>query len=225
MDSMFRVVLVEPENPLNIGFVARAMRASGVKELVIVTSSWKAVPAPAFVTGVSAPEILKEARIVTSLSSALRGSGAAVAFSRRPTGLKQEEFTLPHAPTLPARTALVFGRESTGLTRGEAAQCTYLARIPNRNSVSLNLGQAVAVVLFALTANGEKGHSQAAETASMDRLLALWNYIQPRLARAPRFTEARQRRARQMIYQLHLNDSSASLLFAVMKELAKQCSS
>ena len=49
-----RVVLVGPENPLNVGFVARAMKAFGVKDLVIAASPWKTVPAEARVTGVSA---------------------------------------------------------------------------------------------------------------------------------------------------------------------------
>jgi len=223
MASGWRVVLVEPENPLNIGFVARAMRASGVAELVVVSAAWKKIPAEAYVTGTSAPEILNEARVVPDLASALRGCGAAVAFSRRRSALKQEEFVLPDAPGLPPGTALVFGRESKGLTREETAQCGYLARIPNQNGVSLNLGQAVAVALFSLTAttatNGD--NKEKPRTASMDRLMAMWDYVVPKLAASPRFTEKRLRRVKQMFFQLHLDDPSASLLFSVMKNLAK----
>ncbi len=216
-----RVVLVEPENPLNIGFVARAMRASGVKDLVIVSPTSTAMPAEAFVTGVSAPEILNGARFVPDLASAFKGCDAAVAFSRRPSALKQEEFTLPSVPLLPPKTALVFGRESAGLTREETAQCRWLARIPNKNGVSLNLGQAVAVALFALTAPEAPAKSARTEGASLERLNALWDLIEPKLEKAPRFTKSRRLRVRQTIYQMNLDGPGASLLMSVLKEISR----
>lgn len=217
MASSWRVVLVEPANPLNIGFVARAMRASGIRDLAVVSRSFTAIPAEAHVTGVSAPDILSGARVVADLASALRGCASAVAFSRRPSALKQDEFTLPDRPALGGRTALVFGRESSGLTREETAQCRYLARIPNQNGVSLNLGQAVAVALFALTAKGAARRTEE-KAASMDRLSALWEFVEPRLAKS---TPARRRRVRQLFFQMHLDDPGASLLFSIMKELSK----
>ena len=218
-----RVVLVDPENPLNVGFVARAMLAFGVKELVVVSSDLKAMPAEAHVTGVCATEILEGARFVKDLAAALRGCDTAVAFSRRPTALRQNEFTLPNIPadmSLMGRAALVFGRESKGLTRAETALCPFLARIPSENGVSLNLGQAVAVALFSLTAtNGEL--TKNAPTASLDRMLALWEYVHPKLAASPRLTEVRLRRIRQMFYRMKLNDNDFDTLFSVMKALAR----
>jgi tRNA/rRNA methyltransferase len=218
-----RVVLVEPENPLNVGFVARAMRAFGVTDLVVASSAWKALPAEARVTGVCAPEILDGVRFESGLAGALRGCDTAIAFSRRPTALRQDEFTLPAVPAslnLKGRTALVFGRESAGLSRAEAALCPYLARIPCQNGVSLNLGQAVAVALFSLTATKEE-LAEKAPTAALDRMLALWEYLQPKLAASPRFTEVKQRRVRQMLYRLHLDDGDFDQLFSVIKALAR----
>ncbi|MDD5303542.1 MAG: RNA methyltransferase [Elusimicrobia bacterium] len=218
-----RVVLVEPENPLNVGFVARAMRAFGVTDLVVASSAWKSLPAEARVTGVCAPDILDGIRFEKDLSGALRGCGTAIAFSRRPTALRQNEFTLPAVPaslSLKGRTALVFGRESAGLTRAESALCPHLARIPCENGVSLNLGQAVAVVLFSLTATDRELPEMAA-TASMDRMTALWDYVHPKLAASPRFTEERQRRIRQLFYRMNLDDTDYDVLFSVMKALAK----
>jgi tRNA/rRNA methyltransferase len=219
----FRVVLVEPENPLNVGFVARAMRAFGVTELVVAGSSWKALPAEARVTGVCAPEILDGVRFEKDLAGALRGCETAIAFSRRPTALRQDEFTLPDVPSTlnrKGRIALVFGRESKGLSRAETALCPYLARIPAENGVSLNLGQAVAVALFSLAAT-DRGLPEEAPTASLDRMTAMWDYVHPRLAASPRLTEVRQRRIRQMFYRLKLNDDDFDMMFSVMKALAK----
>lgn len=219
-------MLVGPENPLNAGFVARAMRAFGATDLVVAASPWKALPPEARVTGVRAPEILDGTRFEKDLAGALRGCETAIAFSRRPTALRQDEFTLPGLPaslSLKGRTALVFGRESKGLTRAEAALCPYLARIPCENGVSLNLGQAVAVALFSLTdrtaAGGELPERVA--TASLERMTALWDYVHPKLAASPRFTEERQRRIRQMLFRLRLNDDDFDMLFSVMKGLSK----
>jgi tRNA/rRNA methyltransferase len=218
-----RVVLVGPENPLNVGFVARAMRAFGTGDLVIAASKWKTVPREARVTGVSAPDILDGVRFESELAGALRGCETAIAFSRRPTALRQDEFTLPALPegmSLKGRTALVFGRESTGLSRAEAALCPYLGRIPSENAVSLNLGQAVAVALFSLTAtNGEL--EEKSPTASLDRMTALWDYLSPRLAASPRFNGVKQQRVRQMLFRLRLTDSDFDQLFSVVKALSK----
>lgn len=218
-----RVVLVEPENPLNVGFVARAMRAFGVSDLVIASSAWKKMPAEAGVTGACAPEILDAVRFEEDLAGALRGCATAIAFSRRPTALRQDEFTLPGIPSsvnLEGKAALVFGRESKGLTRAEAALCPYLARIPCKNGVSLNLGQAVAVALFALTAT-DREHTEKAPTASMDRMTALWDFVRSKLAASPRFTQARQQRIRQVLHRMKLNDEDLDTMFSVMKSLSK----
>lgn len=224
MDS--RVVLVGPENPLNVGFVARAMRAFGATDLVVAGSSWKALPAEARVTGVSAPEILDGVTFENDLAGALKGCATAIAFSRRPTDLRQDEFTLPGIPpslNLAGRTALVFGRESKGLTRAETALCPYLARIPCQNGVSLNLGQAVAVALFSLTdRTATDGVSaERAATASLERMTAMWEFIHPKLAASPRLSEEREQRMRQMLFRLHLNDDDFDMLFSIMKGISK----
>ena len=236
--SSYRVVLVGPENPLNVGFVVRAMHCFGVSELVVAASAWASMPDEAHVTGACAADILNKAGFTPTLAAALRGCETAVAFSRRPTTLEQSQFSLPSVPPgfPPAgRVALVFGRESKGLTRAESALCPHLARIPCRAGVSLNLGQAAAVALFALTApapaaapagaaaSADAGRPSGAEEraapVSLDRMLALWDFLEPRLAAAPRFTEGRRQRIRQMLYRLSLGDADFDLLFAVAAKL------
>ena len=225
--SACRVVLVGPENPRNVGFAARAMLAFGATEMILVAAPWKSIPPEARKTGVAAPKILDEARFEPKLADALRGCETAIAFSRRPTVLRQNEFVLPAAPAglgASGRTALVFGRESNGLTREESALCPHLARIPCRGGVSLNLGQAVAVALFALIAPPTQAGvdpKKLKPEASLDRLLGLWDFLEPRLSAAPRFTAARLQRVRQMLYRLRLDDEDFDLLFAVMSELAR----
>jgi tRNA/rRNA methyltransferase len=207
-----------------VGFAARAMLCFGASDLRIVGVPWKTPPEEARRTGVAALALLDSARVVATLSEALRGCATAVAFSRRPTVLRQEEFALPGAPAglrAAGRVALVFGRESNGLTREESALCPYLARIPCREGVSLNLGQAAAVALFSLTVERSTGAAaRPSAPVSVDRMLGLWDFLEPRLAAAPRFTAARLQRIRQMLYRLKLDDEDFDLLFAVMNELS-----
>ncbi|MDX6769686.1 MAG: RNA methyltransferase [Elusimicrobiota bacterium] len=216
-----RVVLVGPENPLNMGFVARAMEAFGADELVVAASSWTRAPEKARVTGAAAEGLLDAARFVPSLGDALRGCATALAFSRRPASTRRREWVLPDAPALSGRVALVFGRESSGLTAEEAALCPHLVRIPGREGLSLNLGQAAAVALYALTAERRAGPAAARAAAGMDRHLDLWAFLEPKLAAAPRFTARRLRRIRQLLYRLDLDDEELDLLFGVMNELSR----
>lgn len=220
--STIRIILVAPENPKNVGFVARAMRAFGAADLVIAKSLWKTLPEEAWVTGVRASAILEKARLAANLETALRGCRTAIAFSRRPTDLRQTKFILPAAPAAlgGGRVALVFGRESNGLTREESALCPYLARIPCQDGISLNLGQAASVALFSLT--GPKAAAPALPApaaASLDRMRALWGFLEPRLSKAPHFNAERLRRARQMLFRAALDDQGLDILFAVMKGL------
>lgn len=218
-----RIILVGPENPLNVGFVARAMRCFEVSELTLVTD-WSALPPEARVTGVAAPEVLDAVRLVPTLTAALEGCTTAVAFSRRPLDLSQREFDLPSIPVELAagqgRVALVFGRESNGLTREEAGLCPWLCRIPSTPGVSLNLGQAVALALYQLRAAAVT--APATETnplAAVDRHLELFEFLEPRLVRSHRFTPARLMHLRQLLYRLRMTDPEFNLLASVMREL------
>lgn len=220
--AAIRVILVAPENPKNVGFVARAMRVFGTADLVIAKSLWKTLPAEAWVTGARAAAILDKVRLAPKIETALRGCRTAIAFSRRPSDLRQSKFILPAVPAFlgAGRVALVFGRESSGLTREESALCPYLARIPCSSGLSLNLGQAVSVALFSLTCpQGAASAGPAPAAASMDKMGALWKFLEPRLSPLPHFNAERLRRARQMLFRMALDDQDVDVLFAVMKGL------
>jgi len=153
------VVLVEPENPGNVGFTARALANFGVKELRIVG------PDPredyqAQIFSVHAHDILDSAGIFKDLESAIDDTDVAWAATARSGGNHSVTralvplHELPDPTLLDGRIALVFGRESSGLTNDEVGLCDLSFTIPTSEEYpSMNLSHAVAVVLYHLFSN------------------------------------------------------------------------
>lgn len=113
----------------------------------------------------SAPEaedVVKNARAVSTWEEAVQDCDIVLgtsSFHQRP--LEQATVELPNlarylAPFPAANPlALVFGSERSGLSNAELVRCQAVLHIPTRKNVpSMNLGQAVAVVLYELRRAG-----------------------------------------------------------------------
>ncbi|WFS62536.1 RNA methyltransferase [Pseudodesulfovibrio thermohalotolerans] len=150
------VVLFRPKYPENIGSAARACLNMGVTELVVVDpynfNMEKALP----LATAHARHILESARIVDTLAQAVDGCTAIYGTTARTGGWRKG---IMNPDTLAnvvddrlrggGRVALVFGPEDKGLTNEETSICSGLMTIPtSRDGTSLNLAQAVVVVLY-----------------------------------------------------------------------------
>ncbi len=156
--TLCRVVLVEPETPKNVGFVARAMTCNSVGELWIVGKRHPHF-GEAWITGVNSEAVLEGVTFCESLDEALAECTQAVAFSRRFITEGPPERLLPSLlgqlePDPGSRIALVFGRESTGLTADEVRRCTCSCAIPSSGNLSYNLGMAASIALYDLVQKG-----------------------------------------------------------------------
>ena len=157
-----RVVLVEPQIPANLGFVARVLDNFGVQDWVAV-GGCKVAGTEAERTGAPAKDRLRALRRVGTLEEGLQGCVGAIGFTARgghrrpPVPLERiraasEERGLLASPVdgegeiQPV--ALVFGREDRGLEAGECEACSLLVTIPTDGFSSLNLSHAVAVSLY-----------------------------------------------------------------------------
>ena len=222
------VVLVAPENPLNIGFVARAMRCNGVEELRICGSIWESLPDLAHRTGSSAPEILNSARFFPTLAEAVGDCNRAVAFSRRHYDLPLAMFTprtlVDHASTS-HRTALVFGRESAGLTRDEISLCSMLCAIPVVDGVSYNLGMAVAIALYELVEKENRASQMLSKTPLDPPLLsqqeALFSWVEQRSESLRNRGEQREI-IRRLVQRMEPDRDELRALFGLLKAIARQ---
>ena len=166
----WRIVLVRPRNPLNIGAAARAMANFGFADLVVVEPHepvWQETR-----SAVGAEEIIHAARAVPTLAEAIADCTMVVGTtsgSRRNLDrdlvpldklgewlknsggkLKRKRSTRSGKGTA-QRAALLFGSEKTGLSNDCLSHCHALVRIPTTPEVpSMNLGQAVAVCCYQL---------------------------------------------------------------------------
>jgi TrmH family RNA methyltransferase len=149
-----RVVLVETRNPLNIGAVARAMSNFGAMRLRVVKPYEKAFREA--VSAVGAGKILKGAEEFGSVREAVADCSLVVGTTavgnreiRQPLrGLEEAGEPLRDAMKR-GKVAILFGSEKRGLSNEDLSYCYWLMRIPTREEHrSMNLGQAVAVVLY-----------------------------------------------------------------------------
>jgi TrmH family RNA methyltransferase len=153
-----RFVLVRPHYPENFGASARALKAMGFSELVLVQPSrlCSAEHEMAFKMAVKSWDVLENARVVRTLEAALEGASEVVATTARRgvSGVKtpRELAPLTVAEAAAGRhTAILFGNEKTGLSEAEHAAATAFLRIPMAaDQPSINLAQAVQLVAYEL---------------------------------------------------------------------------
>jgi tRNA/rRNA methyltransferase len=150
-----RIVLVEPAGALNIGSIARVMKNMGLSQLVIVNPQCDVNGEEATRMSVHAIDLLQSAKIVPDLPTALAGCTRVIATTAReraiPTLLETPRQALPWLVETDEPTALIFGREDSGLTNAELNYATRYLRIPVGSEYSsLNLAQAVGVCAYEL---------------------------------------------------------------------------
>jgi len=153
--DQIRVVLVEPEHPGNIGAAARAMKTMGLHSLHVVNparfpdpqADWRAA---------GAIKIIESATVHEKLDSAIEDCGYVVGTSARaryvPIPLvTAQEFgeLLKEGIGTDLPIAILFGRETNGLSNEELQRCNRHIRIPaSEDYKSLNLAMAVQVVAY-----------------------------------------------------------------------------
>ncbi|MEM1639750.1 MAG: TrmH family RNA methyltransferase [Desulfurococcaceae archaeon] len=149
-----RVVLVGVEGPVNLGVIARTCVNFGVKELYLVNPVASLEEAVRY--SARGRELLLNAVIVDNLDKALKDvdvsvATSAIGFSDGDTirqAISIEDF-VEKVVVKARKLALVFGRESTGLTREELMKTDFLVTIPaNPDYPVLNLSQSVAIFLW-----------------------------------------------------------------------------
>ncbi|HMD83532.1 MAG TPA: TrmJ/YjtD family RNA methyltransferase [Terriglobia bacterium] len=232
----WRIVLVRPRNPLNIGAAARALANFGLLELAVVAPfepTWDEARQAA----VGADTVIAAARAVPSLADILSDSTLVIGTttgSRRNLG--RELLPLPELATWLRRrrargiVALLFGSEKTGLSNEDLSRCHALLRIPTTlDCPSMNLGQAVAVCAYELARSGVLSvrpagvtthRSDPANLQTLDhvferavQLLDVSGYLRPK-SRAATLLKLRR-----LLLDLNLTRDDARILGGVLSQV------
>jgi TrmH family RNA methyltransferase len=149
------IVLVEAQDPRNIGAVARAMSNMGELDLRLVRPARFNIEVA---RGVACwgSSVVDAAPTYTDLREAVADAQEVVGFAsdssnHRLPQLLLHEWIKEIAATPNKSVALVFGSEENGLRREHFPLCQYLIRIPSSGANrSYNLAQAVLLTLYEL---------------------------------------------------------------------------
>ena len=156
MTQNVRIVMVNTSHPGNIGAAARAMKNMCLRELVLVgPREFPSAEATSRASG--ADDVLARARLVGTLAEAVADCRVVIGASARlrtvswPVVAPREAAQLACAEMVHGPVAVVFGRESSGLSNDELDLCTHLVHIPtNPEYSSLNVAMAIQVISYEL---------------------------------------------------------------------------
>lgn len=155
MAFRLRLVLVGVEGEVNLGFIARLAENFEVDEFYLVAPRASLRAAARYAA--RAAHRLDEAVVTEGLRDALEGCSLAACTSA--IAREDDVVRVPVAPWELASlalqaggtVALVLGRESTGLTREELAECDVMVNIPSSPRYqALNVSNAAAILLYEL---------------------------------------------------------------------------
>lgn len=157
IDNVY-IVLVEPQGPLNIGSVCRAMMNFGFSKLRLVNPCRDYKSGDAKRMALKAVKYIYEAEKFLTLEEALADCNYSFGTTRR-FGKYRDDFLLPETAakkvvSMPdeGKIAFVFGREDCGLHTSELDLCQNFITIPTSdNYPSMNLAQAVTLCMYEIS--------------------------------------------------------------------------
>jgi tRNA/rRNA methyltransferase len=225
------VVLVNTRNPLNIGAAARGMSNFGFSDLRLVNPY-----EPSFRearSAVGAAEVLKSARVYTSVAEAVADCVFVVGTTsgarrdlQQPLELLETGAKSIRKRVRTGKVAILFGSEKRGLSNDDLSHCHLLLRIPTREEHgSMNLGQAVAVCLYELARDGSRAVSSkagrtSAKAGDLERITAL---LADTLSLSG-YTDARrngsaEEKLRRMVRRLQLSAKDAETWLGMLRQI------
>jgi len=228
-----RIVLVEPSHPGNIGGAARALKTMGLAELAVVNP--KRFPDPqAEWRAAGAGDVLEAVTVYDSVAAAVADRDWVVGTSTRsrriPWPVKSAAGVAAEILARPAssRVAVLFGRETNGLSNDELQRCHCHLQIPaNPEYPSLNLAMAVQVVCYELFKQSEAPAQPVAAwdhpPATAAALEGMFEHLQGVLERGefldPDNPGQTMTRLRRLFLRATLDENEVAMLRGVLKEL------
>ncbi len=153
----------------------------GATDLRLVAPRCNHLDSQAIAMAVHAADLLKEAKIYSTLREALSDRDLSVGTTARQRG----DMPPPQHPALvrplvrqAKAPALVFGPEETGLLNTDLEQCQISVRIPTGDYASLNLAQAVLLVCYEfLQGQDEPPPEEPRKVATRDEMEGMYAHL------------------------------------------------
>ncbi len=224
--------MVETTHPGNIGATARAMKTMGYSNLYLVKP--KIYPnAEATARAAGADDILSRAVVCDSFEEALQGCATVIASTARPRTISHSVFTpREYAPKLYemlklAPVALVFGRESSGLSNKELEYCNVILQIPtNPDFSSLNVASAVQILCYefiqllqledADKTDAKNNNKEKIRLATADEMIYFYNHLEQSMLDVgflnPQQPKKLMRRLKSLFNRAYLDENEMSIL-------------
>jgi tRNA/rRNA methyltransferase len=163
LGKMLAVAVVEPEFPLNLGYVARCMANFGLSKLFVIspTKPKSNFLGEASVFASHGRLLIQRAQFLGSMSSLRRRDllliGTTAIQGKRKSNLTRKTSSLEDCVARVGRTLLegnrkaciVLGRDTTGLTNEELRKCDFsLTILTGSNYNTLNISHAAALIIY-----------------------------------------------------------------------------
>ena len=166
--SNLKVILVEPNGPLNVGSVARLCSNFEVDELRIVSPKCDICSLAAKKMALKGYKFLENCKIFDDLQKAIFDCDLVLASSGRIDvnknsffGSSEDIFDWTLSFKKINNLAIIFGREDRGLTTSELLLANKTFNIPtSKNNLSLNLSHAVSIALYELNKSSKRNFDQ-----------------------------------------------------------------
>ncbi|MEM1623048.1 MAG: RNA methyltransferase [Sulfolobales archaeon] len=189
MSPRIRLVLVEPEGRMNFGQILRLSRNFGIDDICVVNPKFDIRDREVIDFAASGASLVEKVRVVDALAKCLEGvdySVCTTSIAGAPEDPLRQAVVPRAIPLLlprDSRIALVFGRESVGLTRSELSMCSLVSTLVTASDYNvLNLSHAVAIYLYELVGR-EIGELVVGERCTSDYMGIITRYVE-RLALA-----------------------------------------
>lgn len=227
----FYVILVEPENPGNIGFTSRLLMNFDFENLILVNP--KCNLNEAYIYAAHAEKILEKAIIVNSIKDVECIVDFLVGTTSKP-GHDYNVFRMPITPkmlvknlsNLKGKVGIIFGRESIGLKNEEVELCDFIVTIPTSEAYpALNLSHAVAIILYEIFTSIDEKSFKGFREASLLEKKKLLEYFEKTLEKL-NYPHHRRKRAlivfRHIIGRTFISGREAFTIMGVFRRILIQ---
>jgi tRNA/rRNA methyltransferase len=224
-----RVVLVEPLYEANVGYVARAMKNFGVKDLRVVNPVYK-LGEVSRMFAAHATDVIDNAVVQGSLGEALSDIDISVGTTARLGESNRNvlrstcdlETAAERILSSNSRAAIVLGRDTTGLSNQELRLCDLIVSIPtSREYSTLNVSHAAAVIFYELFKANQKKRRLTrvcSDRQMTNRLMVLFNELAECSATASHRRTLASRAFHNLLSRSLITRRETSLLIGVFRK-------